>query len=175
VNSVGELQTLIYTQSSKTWKIYGHPVKDQCDNYKMCGPYSVCDADAFPVCQCIEGFSLKNDRSSLMGEGWSQWSDGCVSQTNLACWSDEFYEMENVKLPETSSVFVNTTMEIKECGNLCLSNCSCTAGYANVYVTSDGGSGCVMWFGELVDIKKHPAEGQDLYIRRAHPKLSEYA
>jgi hypothetical protein len=32
-----------------------------------------------------------------------------------------------------------------------------------------------MWFGELVDIKKYPAEGQDLYIRRAYKKLGEYA
>ncbi|MCI11339.1 receptor-like serine/threonine-protein kinase SD1-8-like, partial [Trifolium medium] len=91
-------------------------------------------------------FSPKNDQA------WKL-RDGCTRKTNLDCESDEFYEMENVKLPESTSVFVNNTMEIKECG----------------------GGGCVMWFGELVDIIKYRADGQELYIRRAYQKLGEYA
>ncbi|KAJ0103549.1 hypothetical protein Patl1_04480 [Pistacia atlantica] len=36
------------------------------------------------------------------------------------------------------------------------------------YTNSDisgGGSGCTMWFGDLMDMKQFPAGGQDLYIR----------
>ena len=38
------------------------------------------------------------------------------------------------------------------------------------YTNSDirEGTGCAIWFGDLVDIKQFPAGGQDLYIRM-HP------
>ncbi|GAU36630.1 hypothetical protein TSUD_387820 [Trifolium subterraneum] len=161
VTSDGVLQYLIYNQNTKNWVKYGLAPKDQCDSYKAYGPYSVCDTNPSPVCQCVEGFSPKNKQD------WKL-RDGCT--TNLDCESDEFYQMENVKLPETTSVFVNNTMEIKECGNLCFRNCSCTA-YSIVDATYSGG--CVMWFGELVDIRKYTAEGQNLHIRRAYQKLGQ--
>ena len=47
----------------------------------------------------------------------------------------------------------------------CWENCSCSA-----YTNSDirgGGSGCVMWFGDLIDIRMVPFEDQVLYIRLA--------
>ncbi|KAK8622824.1 hypothetical protein V6N13_117724 [Hibiscus sabdariffa] len=53
-------------------------------------------------------------------------------------------------------------MNLKECTDRCLRNCSCMA-YTNLDVTT--GSGCVMWFGDLIDIKQLESEGQDLYIR----------
>ncbi|KAI5448180.1 hypothetical protein KIW84_015558, partial [Lathyrus oleraceus] len=92
-------------------------------------------------------------------------SDGCVRDKDLDCESDKFYHMESVKLPETSSVFVNKTIGIYECGELCHDNCSCTA-YANVYLTH-GGTGCVMWISELNDITSYPGGGQDLFVRLA--------
>ncbi|MCI05279.1 serine/threonine protein kinase, partial [Trifolium medium] len=57
-------------------------------------------------------FVPKNERAWNVNDG----SDGCVRKTNLDCESDEFYQMVNVKLPETTttSVFVNRTMGIKE-------------------------------------------------------------
>ncbi|KAJ1399766.1 PAN/Apple domain [Sesbania bispinosa] len=56
-------------------------------------------------------------------------------------------------------------MDLMECRDLCHRNCSCTA-YANIDIT-DGGSGCVMWVGELIDLRQYPAGGQDLYVRLA--------
>ncbi|KAI9185194.1 hypothetical protein LWI28_005200 [Acer negundo] len=46
----------------------------------------------------------------------------------------------------------------------CLKNCSCKA-YANSIV-SGGGRGCLMWSGDLIDIRKLVDESsrQDLYI-----------
>ncbi|CAJ2648785.1 unnamed protein product [Trifolium pratense] len=159
VDSSGVLQRRTWVESSKTWTTFWYAPKDQCDNYKECGPYSVCDTNANPVCVCVKGFSPKNEQAWKLRDG----SDGCVRNTNLDCESDKFYHMENVKLPETSSVFVNMTMGIDECGDLCHRNCSCT-GYA--YVTTDG-SGCVMWFGVLFDIRSYSDGGQDLFVRLA--------
>jgi hypothetical protein len=35
----------------------------------------------------------------------------------------------------------------------------------------EGGSGCVLWFGSLVDIREFSEGGQDLYIRMAISEL----
>jgi hypothetical protein len=94
-----------------------------------------------------------------------EWSDGCVRNTNLECRSDKFLHVEDVKLPETSKVFINRSMNLVECKDLCSKNCSCTA-YANIEITN-GGTGCVMWIGELLDMRLFPGNGQDLYVRLA--------
>ncbi|CAI9273435.1 unnamed protein product [Lactuca saligna] len=53
-------------------------------------------------------------------------------------------------------------MTLGECEIACRRNCSCTA-YANLDIRK-GGSGCLLWFGELMDLKVCE-ESQDLYIR----------
>nr|KAJ0223006.1 hypothetical protein LSAT_V11C200092150 [Lactuca sativa] len=57
-------------------------------------------------------------------------------------------------------------MSLAECKKECnlKRNCSCTA-YANLDVRN-GGSGCLLWFGNLTDIRDFE-ENQDLYIRIA--------
>jgi hypothetical protein len=44
--------------------------------------------------------------------------------------------------------------------------------YTNTNI-SGAGSGCVMWFGDLIDIKLFPAGGQVLYIRMPASELGE--
>ena len=44
-----------------------------------------------------------------------------------------------------------------------LINCSCMA-FTNSDITGEG-SGCVMWFGDLFDLKQLQTGDQDLYIR----------
>ncbi|KAK8602950.1 hypothetical protein V6N13_085152 [Hibiscus sabdariffa] len=82
--------------------------------------------------------------------------------------------MPKVKTPDTTNSWVHKTMNRKECRAKCLSNCSCMA-YTNLDVRR-GGSGCVMWFGDLIDIKQFQSGDQDLYIRvsasEAEPKKS---
>lgn len=145
----------------QVWNKFWYAPKDQCDNYKECGAYGVCDTNASPVCQCIKGFRPRNPQAWNLRDG----SDGCVRNTELKCGSDGFLRMQNVTLPETTLVFVNRSMGIVECGELCKKNCSCS-GYANVEIVN-GGSGCVMWVGELLDVRKYPSGGQDLYVRLA--------
>lgn len=161
VSSSGELQRLTWINSRQVWSKFWYAPKDQCDNYRECGPYGVCDTNASPVCQCVVGFRPKNQQAWNLRDG----SDGCVRKTELECGGDKFLQLQNVKLPETTKVFVNRSMNIGECGDLCRGNCSCT-GYANIEVIN-GGSGCVMWLDELIDIRQYPAGGQDLFVRLA--------
>ncbi|XP_045826098.1 receptor-like serine/threonine-protein kinase SD1-8 isoform X2 [Trifolium pratense] len=161
VDSIGELQRLTWIHSRKIWTKFWYAPKDQCDNYKECGPFSICDTNASPVCNCIKGFHPKNHQAWNLRDG----SDGCLRDNKLDCVSDRFLHLGNVKLPETSSVFVNRSMSLLECGDLCQKNCSCN-GYANIEIVN-GGSGCVMWLDQLIDIRAYPVGGQDLFVRLA--------
>ncbi|KAF7803577.1 receptor-like serine/threonine-protein kinase SD1-8 isoform X1 [Senna tora] len=160
VDSAGELQRLTWIESTRVWTKFWYAPKDQCDYYRECGAWGVCDANASPVCQCVRGFRPKNAQAWNLRDG----SDGCVRETEVGCEGDiGFLEMRNVKLPETTWVVVNRSMSLRECGDACGRNCSCTA-YANVEITN-GGSGCVMWGGDLMDIRQYPTGGQTLYVR----------
>ncbi|KAL1336066.1 receptor-like serine/threonine-protein kinase SD1-8 isoform X2 [Arachis hypogaea] len=158
-DSDGEFQRYMWIQGS--WNQFWYLPADQCDYYGQCGPYGVCDNDASPICTCMQGFRPKNQEAWNLRDG----SDGCVRNTGLNCSTDKFLHLENMKLPETSSVFMNKSMTLDECGSLCKRNCSCTA-YANIYITN-GGSGCVMWLGQLFDMSVYRTDGQDLYVRLA--------
>ena len=54
----------------------------------------------------------------------------------------------------------------------CLNNCSCMA-YTNSDIRGNG-SGCILWFGDLVDIRQYTEDGQDLYIRMASSEIGKY-
>lgn len=157
----GQLQRLTWVPDNQVWTQFWIAPKDQCDDYKECGPYGICDTNASPVCTCMRGFSPKNIQAWNLRDG----SDGCVRDTRLDCVSDKFLRVQNVKLPDTTSVFVNRSMNLMECEGLCLKNCSCTA-YANIEIIN-GGSGCVMWTVELVDMRAYSGGGQDLFVRLA--------
>ncbi|KAL2341981.1 hypothetical protein Fmac_009921 [Flemingia macrophylla] len=165
VTSDGELRRLTWVPSGSTWTTFWYAPKDQCDDYGACGPYGVCDSNASPVCTCMRGFVPKNVQAWNLRDG----SDGCVRKSDLDCGSDGFLHVEDVKLPETSNVFANRSMSLRECQALCRRNCSCMA-YANIEV-ANGGRGCVMWTDPLFDIRKYPSGGQDLYVRLAASDL----
>ncbi|KAF8409418.1 hypothetical protein HHK36_005494 [Tetracentron sinense] len=68
-----------------------------------------------------------------------------------------------MKLPANSRPFAGKSMTLKECEAVCRKNCSCTA-YANSDITG-GGTGCMIWTGELMDLREYTQNGQDLYVR----------
>uniref|UniRef100_A0A7N2MAD8 Apple domain-containing protein n=1 Tax=Quercus lobata TaxID=97700 RepID=A0A7N2MAD8_QUELO len=82
-----------------------------------------------------EGFKPKST------ERWNpdDWAKGCISTTELSCEDKD------------------------KIGVQCLNNCSCMA-YSNTDIR-DGGSGCAIWYGDLIDIRQVAANGQDLYIQ----------
>ncbi|KAL7218691.1 hypothetical protein ACSBR2_011874 [Camellia fascicularis] len=60
-------------------------------------------------------------------------------------------------------------MTLRECKMQCLKNCSCTA-YSNLDIRGDG-SGCLLWFNELIDMRKLNEDRPDIYIRMASSEL----
>ncbi|GLT76475.1 hypothetical protein SLA2020_481300 [Shorea laevis] len=167
VNPSGVLQRLTWIPDSQQWNPFWYAPKDQCDNYRECGPYGICDANASPVCKCPRGFEPKNLQAWNLRDG----SDGCMRKTNLECMGDKFLRLRNVKLPETTTAFVDRNISLKDCRDLCLKNCSCTA-YANADIRN-GGTGCVIWVGELLDIREYPSGGQNLFVRLAASDLGD--
>ncbi|KAL1203052.1 G-type lectin S-receptor-like serine/threonine-protein kinase [Cardamine amara subsp. amara] len=60
-------------------------------------------------------------------------------------------------------------MDLNECKRVCLRNCSCSA-YSHFDIR-DGGKGCILWFGDLIDIREYDENGQDLYVRLASSEI----
>ncbi|KAK2639329.1 hypothetical protein Ddye_027124 [Dipteronia dyeriana] len=85
---------------------------------------------------------------------------------------DGFLKYEAVKLPDTSNVWFNKTISLIECKKSCSNNCSCIA-YASLDVR-EGGSGSLLWFRDLVDIRELVEGGQDLFIRLAVSELGTF-
>jgi len=72
-------------------------------------------------------------------------------------------------MPETRKSWFNRSMNLEECKNTCLKNCSCTA-YTNLDIR-DGGSGCLLWFNDLIDMRTFLQNEQDIFIRMAASEL----
>uniref|UniRef100_A0A5B6ZU00 Receptor-like serine/threonine-protein kinase n=1 Tax=Davidia involucrata TaxID=16924 RepID=A0A5B6ZU00_DAVIN len=169
VNPSGVLQRYTWIEETKVWNLFWYAPKDQCDSYRECGVYGVCDTNASPVCKCLTGFEPKNRQAWYLRDG----SDGCVRNNELNCENDGFLALKNMKLPETSSSFMDKNMSLADCERMCRSNCSCTA-YANSEITG-GGTGCVIWATDLLDMRQYAVAegGQDLYVRVAASDLEQ--
>lgn len=165
VGPSGDLDRFIWIESIQSWNRFWYAPKDQCDDYKECGPYGVCDSNASPVCECLKGFEPRDPNAWSLRDG----SGGCVRKTRLECRTDKFWTAKNVKLPESTTAFIDRNMSTEECRKMCAENCSCKA-YANADI-HNGGTGCVTWSGELIDIRNYAAGGQVLYVRLAASEL----
>ncbi|KAF3505841.1 hypothetical protein F2Q69_00009460 [Brassica cretica] len=166
ISSEGFLERLTWTPNSITWNMFWYiPLENQCDIYMICGRYAYCDVNTSPLCNCIQGFNRSSE------ERWDlkDWSSGCIRRTPLSCSGDGFTRMKNMKLPETKMATVDRSIGVKECEKRCLSDCNCTA-FANADIRN-GGTGCVIWTGDLEDLRNYYADGQDLYVRLAAADL----
>ncbi|GLT64507.1 hypothetical protein SLA2020_369950 [Shorea laevis] len=159
LNSFGLIQ-FFSKKGIHDWKLQKAP-EDICQNYAFCGKFANCNINKSPVCSCLEGYLPKSPVDWNLGN----WSDGCVRYTHSDCEKDVFLKHTGLKWPDTSNSTINMTMNLKECKQMCLTKCSCTA-YTDADVR-DGGSGCLLWFGDLIDIRDLTPGGQDLYIRLA--------
>ncbi|XP_024635847.1 G-type lectin S-receptor-like serine/threonine-protein kinase At4g27290 isoform X3 [Medicago truncatula] len=145
-----------------TWSVIESLPKDDCDVYNRCGPYGNCVHNESPICQCLDGFEPKSPKN------WdaSNWTQGCVRKgdEDWRCGvNDSFVRFYGLKLPDTSHTWVDANMTLENCKNKCLEDCSCMA-YSNLDVAGDG-SGCSIWFGDLIDLKQISSFQQYLYIR----------
>lgn len=156
----------LWSAAERHWRVYTSLPRDFCDNYALCGPYGYCDIRVTPSCKCLEGFKPKSPDSWNAGE----FADGCQRNKLMSC-GDEvgFAPFNQLKLPDTKYTWVNKSMNLEECKQKCLRNCSCVA-YANTNI-SGSGSGCALWIGDLIDLKLIPDAGQDLYVRMLASEL----
>nr|CAA79355.1 S-receptor kinase-like protein [Brassica oleracea var. alboglabra] len=164
ISSKGILERWTWTPTSFSWNLFWSlPVDLKCDLYMACGAYSYCDVNTSPECNCMQGFMPFNMQQWALRDG----SGGCIRRTRLSCSSDGFTRMKKMKLPETRMAIVDPSIGLKECRKRCLSDCNCTA-FANADIRN-GGTGCVIWTGELEDIMTYFAAdlGQDIYVRLA--------
>lgn len=172
----GVLKRLTWVEQSKSWNLFWSAPKDQCDEYAVCGPYGMCNTDDSPVCECPPGFEPKSQEKWNLRDG----SDGCVRSTLLMTTEEcggggsSFVRLTGMKLPETKGALVERRARgLGECEAACRRNCSCM-GYAPADVRG-GGSGCVWWDGDLVDIRAYDADGgQDMYLRVPASVLGTY-
>ncbi|KAK2976696.1 hypothetical protein RJ640_013952 [Escallonia rubra] len=141
---------------SQGWVLYLVKPTDYCDTYSLCGAYGTCNIGVSPQCKCLNKFAPKYP------DDWAKtdWTNGCIRKTPLDCYnnrsSDGFLRYSNVKLPDTRNSWFNVSLTLEECQKACSSNCSCMA-YANLDIR-DGGSGCLLWFGHLIDIRDFPED-----------------
>ncbi|XP_024964655.1 G-type lectin S-receptor-like serine/threonine-protein kinase At4g27290 isoform X2 [Cynara cardunculus var. scolymus] len=164
----GRMERLLWINSRQEWIVYLTPETDNCDRYAMCRSFGSCNIDNSPACDCLEGFE------PTAPEQWTvaDWSQGCRYRTPLDCGPGEgFKKYTNLKLPDTQWSRFNLTMNHEGCERVCKSNCSCTA-YTSVNISGPG-SGCLLWFGDLIDIRTFAENGDDLYIRLPPSELGK--
>ncbi|XP_051128440.1 receptor-like serine/threonine-protein kinase SD1-8 [Andrographis paniculata] len=171
MRSTGLLQRFTWISNSRSWNLYWYAPKDQCDIYRECGVHGICDTNASPVCNCLRGFRPGNPSAWNLRDG----SGGCVRIRELDCRTDGFFQLRNVKLPESGAAFVDEEMGLDGCRELCRRNCSCR-GFSSVNITG-GGSGCAIWAGDLYDMRQYAAAegGQDFFLRVAAADLERAA
>ncbi|GMP52747.1 hypothetical protein CsSME_00018449 [Camellia sinensis var. sinensis] len=164
----GVVQRWTWIDRTQEWVLYRTSPRDNCDNYNLCGVNGMCNVRNSPVCGCLSKFVPQNQTEW----GYGDWSNGCVRRTPLDCQNgDGFLKYSGDLLPDTRYSWFNKITTLRECEKLCLDNCSCTA-FTNLDVRR-GGSGCLLWFDELIDMKLYSENGQDIYIRVASSELGK--
>ncbi|XP_031280040.1 G-type lectin S-receptor-like serine/threonine-protein kinase At4g27290 [Pistacia vera] len=150
-----------------TYKSYNNPTimllklnkpgpSDPCGHYGNCGTNTDCSNNKTHLCECLKGFKLKSQHNQT-------WPKTFVTSYRFDCKSEgKFMKLSGIKLPDFLEVSPNESMNLRDSDAKCLKNCSCR-NYAISDVTG-GGSGYLMWFGDLIDIKKI-TNGMDVYIR----------
>ncbi|GMN28879.1 hypothetical protein TIFTF001_041238 [Ficus carica] len=163
-------ERLTWIEEVKVWRTYTSLPRDDCDKYGVCGANANCIINDNPICKCLNGFKPKSQ------EKWNSmdWSEGCVRSSPLNCLEkdkDGFITFSGLKVPDTTRSWVNRGMNLKECRAKCLRDCSCTA-YTNSDIMGQG-SGCVIWYDDLIDVRQFSDAGQDLFIRMSRSELGK--
>lgn len=130
---------------------------DACGLYNKCGPNGICDTSRSRICGCIH-FKPRDQEAW----GFQDWTGGCMRKTKLNCSGDGFEKLRKMKLPDITKSIVDMTIGLKECKEKCNRNCNCTA-----FANPDMQNSCVIWVGEIIDLRKSMIAGQDLFVRLA--------
>ncbi|XP_019152575.1 PREDICTED: G-type lectin S-receptor-like serine/threonine-protein kinase At4g27290 [Ipomoea nil] len=170
VTSNGFLKAWVWEDEIKQWVNFRSQPADICGTYGLCGGNAVCDIQQLHGCVCLDKF-LPNNNATATGS----LPRGCHRRKPLSCHnngssSDGFLKYSDIKLPDTKHSWYNESLSLQECEQVCLRNCSCMA-YSTLNI-SNGGSGCLFWYGDLVDMRT-VHNGQDMFIRLATSEMPE--
>ncbi|XP_074379038.1 G-type lectin S-receptor-like serine/threonine-protein kinase At4g27290 isoform X1 [Apium graveolens] len=169
ITPTGDSLRLIWNKQKQEWTVYLAAQVSDCDRYGYCGTYGFCNTYKSPRCECMKGFHPS------VPDNWADadWSGGCSRTVQLNCepGGDGFLKYAGVKLPDTRWSWYNKSMNLEECRRACLGNCNCTA-YSNTDIRN-GGSGCLLWLGGLIDVRGYSEDGQDLYVRLASSEINK--
>ncbi|KAL6909846.1 hypothetical protein ACP4OV_001505 [Aristida adscensionis] len=143
----GQSKQLVWLEESQDWLAVDTQPKAQCDAYAVCGPFTICNDNKFPLCSCMKGFSTASQKDWELGDQ----TGGCIRNVALDCESkqrstmstDKFYSMSHVRLPSNAKI-IEAAANADECARACLSQCSCTA-YS--YATR-----CSIWQTKLLNV-----------------------
>ncbi|TKW04352.1 hypothetical protein SEVIR_7G103500v4 [Setaria viridis] len=146
----GQLKAYVWYEQLQDWVTSAVQPKSQCDVYAICGPYTICNDNVIPSCNCMKGFSIKSLKDWELGDR----TGGCIRNKPLDYCSnnkatgsrDGFYNIPCFRLPQNAQSTTVIASE-GECAQACLSNCSCTA-------YSFGDYGCYVWHDELLNVKQ---------------------
>lgn len=159
LHHTGMMKFLAWNNYSLSWEVFFERPGPNCDPYASCGPFGYCDdTQTVATCKCLDGFETDGLNFSL----------GCQRKKEVHCGrGDSFITLRNMKLPDKFLYVRNRSFD--QCAAECSRNCSCTA-YAYADLSSLGmtvdQSRCLVWMGELVDMKKRgDGLGENLYLR----------
>ncbi|KAK3433283.1 hypothetical protein EUGRSUZ_D00899 [Eucalyptus grandis] len=147
VNESGSFRRSTWHDQDRRWIEFWFAPKDQCDFYGNCRPNSNCnpyDAGQFE-CTYLPGLEPKSPTDWYLRDG----SAGCTRRGGVSvCRSGEgFLRVARVKVPDTSKARANMSLNLKECEEECLRDCTCTA------------------YASAIDTRTYTDSGQDLYVR----------
>ncbi|KAH9651062.1 G-type lectin S-receptor-like serine/threonine-protein kinase [Citrus sinensis] len=149
----GKVQRLLWSDESYSWLVAFSAPDDLCQNYGHCGANSICNVNKTPKCECLKGFRPESQHNQTFGS--------------------QFIKFDDMQVPDLLEVLLNESMNLKECEAECLKNCTCRA-YGNSNLIG-GGSGCLMWFGDMIDMKRTLGNltGQSIYLRAPASQLGK--
>ncbi|GJT00272.1 G-type lectin S-receptor-like serine/threonine-protein kinase isoform X1 [Tanacetum coccineum] len=165
----GSIQQMNWIESTQSWGVLSTATPDNCANYAICGAYGVCNINNSPSCSCLEGFEPQNPEEWIIAD----FTSGCKRINPLSCGNgdgDGFCNISGMKFPDTNNSWYNQSMTLGECELACKKNCSCTA-YASLDIRN-GGSGCLLWFSDLMDVRMLDQETEVLHIRMPASELT---
>ncbi|XP_037443198.1 G-type lectin S-receptor-like serine/threonine-protein kinase At2g19130 [Triticum dicoccoides] len=172
----GQVKLNVWSHADQSWQTICAEPADACTPAATCGPFTVCNGNAQPSCDCMESFSQKSPQDWEFEDR----TGGCIRNTPLHCSTSGnnknmtsstgiFHPISQVVLPyNPQSIDVATTQS--KCEEACLSSCSCTA-------YSYNNSRCSVWHGELFSVNLNDGIDNNskdaLYLRLAAAAKSE--
>ncbi|KAJ0975391.1 hypothetical protein J5N97_017356 [Dioscorea zingiberensis] len=165
----GQMKMLMWAEEVRAWTQISLAPEAQCQVTALCGPFGSCNEQRLQrKCTCVMGFSERSPKDWDL----SDFSGGCTRNTPLQCGGntssayveqDKFLPISSVRLPADAQQF-QAGINVDECEQACLNNCSCTA-------YSYGNTTCSLWYGGLLNLQDE-YDGADgagtLYLRLCH-------